>query len=323
MFAFNKRKFSELSDQEILALAISSEEEDMRIYAAYAAGLHSDYPSSAKVFNDMAAEENEHRERLIEVYRKRFGEVVLPIKREHVRGFPPRRPYWLSKSLSIEKVRQEAADMEAGAYNFYMKSMERTTDAETKKLLGSLAQAERGHESTAEKLTEEHVTPEAHEIEKETERRKFLLQVVQPGLAGLMDGSVSTLAPIFAAAFATQSTWNTFLVGLAASIGAGISMALTEAFSDDGELTGRGSPLIRGTAAGVMTALGGLGHALPYLIPHFWTATGIAAFVVFAELWIISWIRTKYMDTPFLQAAFQVVVGGMLVFAVGVLIGQG
>ena len=150
----------------------------------------------------------------------------------------------------------------------------------------------------------------------------FLLQYVQPGLAGLMDGSVSTLAPLFAAAFATHSTWETFLVGLAASVGAGISMGFAEALSDDGSLTGRGAPLVRGAVCGVMTAIGGLGHTLPYLIPDFWTATALSTVIVFIELWAISWIRFKFMDTPFLRAAFQVAVGGFLVFLTGILIGS-
>ena len=137
-----------------------------------------------------------------------------------------------------------------------------------------------------------------------------------------MDGSVSTLAPLFAAAFATGNTWATFLVGMAASVGAGISMGLAEGLSDDGKLTGRGHPMIRGIAAGVMTAVGGLGHTLPYLIPHFQTATAVAIIVVFFELGVISWVRYKYMDTPFLKAAFQIAVGGFLVFLTGILIGN-
>ena len=162
-----------------------------------------------------------------------------------------------------------------------------------------------------------------HEVkERSRVRSRFVLQKVQPALLGLMDGSVSTLAPLFAAAFATHSTWATFLVGLAASIGAGISMGFAEALSDDGSLTGRGAPLVRGVVCGLMTTLGGLGHALPYLIPHFYVATSFAFAVVAVELAVISWIRTRYMDTPFLQAAFQVLVGGTLVFVAGILIGN-
>jgi len=150
-----------------------------------------------------------------------------------------------------------------------------------------------------------------------------VLTYVQPGVAGLMDGSVSTLAPIFATAFATQDTWTTFLVGLAASVGAGISMGFTEAASDDGQISGRGSPIKRGLATGIMTTVGGLGHALPYLIPDFWTATITAMVVVVIELWAIAWIQNRYMDTPFWRATLQVVVGGALVFAAGALIGAG
>jgi VIT1/CCC1 family predicted Fe2+/Mn2+ transporter len=160
------------------------------------------------------------------------------------------------------------------------------------------------------------------EKEHTAERRLFLLQIVQPGLAGLMDGSVSTLAPLFAAAFATHNTWETFLVGLAAAVGAGISMGFAEALSDNGSLTGRGSPWLRGSASGAMTALGGLGHTLPYLIPDFRTATTLAVAVVLVELAAIAWVRHRYMDTPWFSAAFQVVIGGILVFATGILIGS-
>ncbi len=321
MFNLARRDFSDLSEQEVLALAISAEEEDMRIYATYADALKDDHPATAAVFEAMAAEELAHRDRLIERHRDMFGEVVPLIRREHVRGFYPRKPYWLVRPLGIDRVRREAMDMEVAAADFYLKAAARTTDAGLRTLLGQLAAAERGHETRARQLGETHLTAEALGSEADAERRRFLLQIVQPGLAGLMDGSVSTLAPVFAAAFATGDTWQTFLVGLAASIGAGISMGFTEAASDDGSLTGRGSPWIRGLAAGVMTAAGGLGHALPYLIPHFATATTVAVVVVLIELWAISWIRWKYMDTPFLRAAFQVVVGGFLVFLSGILIG--
>lgn len=322
MLSLSRRDFSDLSEKEILALAISSEEEDMKIYATYAEGLRADHPASAAVFDGMAAEENDHRLRLIEAFRARFGEVIPLIKREHVRGFYQRKPYWLVRPLGLDRVRAEAGDMERQAERFYMKAAERTSDAGVRALLGTLAAAERGHRTTAAGL-EQTLLPEAvRETEDETARRQFVLTYVQPGLAGLMDGSVSTLAPVFAAAFATQNTWETFLVGIAASVGAGISMGLTEALSDDGSLTGRGSPVTRGVASGVMTAVGGLGHALPYLIPDFWTATALAIVIVFLELWAISWIRWKYMDTPFLRAAFQIVVGGFLVFATGILIGS-
>jgi erythrin-vacuolar iron transport family protein len=323
MLSLARRDFSDLSEQEIVALAISAEEEDMRIYATYADGLRETFPASAAVFDDMAEEEDSHRRQLIELHRKRFGETIPLIRREHVRGFYQRKPYWLVRPLGLERVRTEAEAMEAQAERFYRKAAERTGDARTRDLLVTLANAERGHESLARRLGETHLTPEAAIGEEAAERKQFLLTYIQPGLAGLMDGSVSTLAPVFAAAFATQSTWETFLVGTAAAVGAGISMGLTEALSDDGSLTGRGSPVKRGLASGIMTTIGGLGHALPYLIPDFWTATVVAVIVVFIELWAISWIRWKYMDTPFLRAAFQIVVGGFLVFLAGILIGSG
>lgn len=319
----SRRRFSELSEQEILALAISSEEDDARIYRSYAEMLRADFPDSAKVFDGMAAEEDGHRQRLIELHRARFGEVIPLIRREHVAGYYARRPVWLIENLGLERIREEAAAMERDAERFYLKAVARTTDAATRKLLGDLAAAEAGHEVRAGELEAEHLDEQALASEDKTARRQFLLTWVQPGLAGLMDGSVSTLAPIFATAFATQDTSTTFLVGLAASVGAGISMGFTEAASDDGELSGRGSPVKRGFASGTMTTIGGLGHALPYLIPDFWTATIIAIIVVFVELWAIAWIQNRYMETPFFRAAFQVVLGGALVFAAGVLIGSG
>jgi len=322
LFTATKRRFSELSEQEVLALAISSEEEDGRIYANYAEKLRKDFPASAAVFDGMAEEENTHRAWLIDLHRRRFGETIPVIRREHVAGFYPRRPVWLMENLGIERIRAEAESMEAEAANFYAKAAARSTDAATRKLLGDLAAAEAKHKETADALEKEHLGPEARATEEREAAKQFLLIWVQPGLAGLMDGSVSTLAPIFAAAFATGDTWQTFLVGLAASVGAGISMGFTEAASDDGKLTGRGSPVRRGFAAGIMTAVGGLGHALPYLIPHFTTATITAVVVVFFELWAIAFIQNRYMETPFLRAAFQVVLGGGLVLAAGILIGN-
>jgi rubrerythrin len=322
VFGFGRRSFDSLSEQEMLALAISSEEDDGRIYRAYADGLADAYPQSAKVFEDMATEEDQHRKMLIEMHRSRFGERIPLIRREHVRGYYERKPDWLVRPLGLEKVRAMAEEMEAQAHRFYLEAAQRTSDASTRELLGTLAAAEKSHESLAQRLGEKYLTGEAGHTEKQTERRQFILTYVQPGLAGLMDGSVSTLAPIFAAAFATGDTWQTFLVGLSAAIGAGISMGFTEAAHDDGKLSGRGSPLKRGLASGIMTAVGGLGHALPYLIPDFWTATTVAAIVVFVELWAIAFIQNRYMDTPFLRAAFQVVLGGGLVFAAGVLIGN-
>ncbi|WP_299868561.1 iron exporter MbfA [uncultured Hoeflea sp.] len=322
IIGFNRRPFSSLSEQEILALAISSEEDDARIYLAYADHLRDDYPQSAKVFEEMAAEEGDHRARLIAQHKARFGERIPLIRREHVRGYYERKPDWLVKNQPVEKIRQMAEDMEAQAHNFYMAAAQRTTDADTRRLLGDLALAEKGHESLARRLGIEHTPEEVKSEEDQTARRKFILTYVQPGLAGLMDGSVSTLAPIFATAFATGDTWTTFLVGLSASVGAGISMGFTEAAHDDGVISGRGSPLKRGLASGIMTTIGGLGHALPYLIPDFTIATTVAIAIVFVELWAIAWIQNHWMDTPWSRAIFQVVLGGALVFAAGLLIGN-
>ncbi|MGC1496242.1 MAG: iron exporter MbfA [Sulfitobacter sp.] len=322
-FSLNRKRFKDLSEQEVLALAISSEEDDARIYRGYAESLRAEFPSSAAIFDGMAAEEDGHRQRLIDLHQKRFGDMIPLIRREHVSGYYARRPVWLVENLGLERIRAEAAAMEQDAERFYLAAAARTTDADTRKLLGDLAAAEAGHQAKADDLTAKHLDEDSIEAEDNRAHRQFILTWVQPGLAGLMDGSVSTLAPIFAVAFATQDTWTTFLVGLAASVGAGISMGFTEAASDDGELSGRGSPVKRGFASGIMTTLGGLGHALPYLITDFWTATTIAFIVVFIELWAIAWIQNKYMDTPFLRAALQVVVGGALVFAAGVLIGSG
>lgn len=322
-FSLNRKRFKGLSEQEVLALAISSEEDDARIYRDYAERLREAYPDSAAVFDGMAEEENEHRRRLIDLHRARFGDVIPLIRREHVSGYYARRPVWLIENLSLERIRQEAAAMEQDAERFYLAAAARTSDAATRQLLGDLAAAEAGHHGSAQDLTEKHLNSDSRSDEDSRAHRQFLLTWVQPGLAGLMDGSVSTLAPIFATAFATHNTWTTFLVGLAASVGAGISMGFTEAASDDGELSGRGSPIKRGVASGVMTTVGGLGHALPYLITDFWTATVVAIIVVFVELWAIAWIQNKFMETPFFRAAFQVVLGGALVFAAGVLIGSG
>ena len=322
-FLTSRKRFSDLSEGEIIALAVSSEEDDARIYRGYAETLRADYPATARMFEGMAAEEDQHRARLIALHEQRFGPTIPLIRREHVAGYYNRRPIWLVENLGIDRIREEAEMMERDAERFYIEAAKRTSDATTRKLLGDLAAAEASHERTAAHLMEEHVGPEARDAEAATSHRQFVLTWVQPGLAGLMDGSVSTLAPIFATAFATQDPWTTFLVGLAASVGAGISMGFTEAASDDGELSGRGSPVKRGLASGVMTAVGGLGHALPYLIPHFWTATAIAFVVVFCELWAIAWIQNRYMETPFFRAAFQVVLGGALVLAAGILIGSG
>jgi rubrerythrin len=319
----SRRRFSDLSPQEVLALAISSEEDDARIYRSYAQRLRADYPASAKVFEAMASEEDTHRTRLIDLHQKRFGDVIPLLRREHVAGFYARRPVWLQANLPLDKIRDQARAMESQAAKFYAMAANVTNDAETRQLLGDLAAAEAGHERSAEGLLDMHLDDDTRASEDASAKRQFILTWVQPGLAGLMDGSVSTLAPIFATAFATQDTWTTFLVGTAASVGAGISMGFTEAAHDDGVLSGRGSPWKRGLASGVMTTLGGMGHALPYLITDFWTATSIAIVVVFIELWAIAWIQNRFMETPFLRAALQVVVGGVLVFAAGVLIGGG
>ena len=319
----NRRRFSDLSEQEILALAISSEEDDARIYRSYAARLRADFAASAAVFDGMAHEEDAHRRRLIDLHQSRFGDVIPLIRREHVAGFYARRPVWLTANLSLDRIRAEAHAMESQAAKFYLRAAANTSDAPTRKLLGDLAAAEAGHVIAADGLNVQHLDGEAGDSEDAAAKRQFILTWVQPGLAGLMDGSVSTLAPIFATAFATQDTWTTFLVGTAASVGAGISMGFTEAAHDDGVLSGRGSPFKRGLASGVMTTLGGMGHALPYLIPDFWTATSLAMVVVFVELWAIAWIQNRYMETPFVRAALQVVLGGVLVFAAGVLIGGG
>ncbi len=319
----NRRRFSDLSEQEILALAISSEEDDSRIYRSYAAMLRDEFPGSAAVFDGMAAEEDDHRRRLIDLHAARFGDVIPLIRREHVSGFYARRPVWLIENLGLDRIRDEAAQMERDAARFYETAAANTTDAPTRKLLGDLAAAEAGHQETAIALSAEILDADTRDAEESAAYRQFILTWVQPGLAGLMDGSVSTLAPIFATAFATQDTWTTFLVGLAASVGAGISMGFTEAASDDGQISGRGSPVKRGFASGIMTTIGGLGHALPYLITDFWTATVVALIVVFVELWAIAWIQNRFMQTPFMRAVFQVVVGGALVFAAGALIGSG
>jgi rubrerythrin len=316
------KRFSDLTEQEILALAISNEEEDSRIYSGFADGLREQFPASAKVFEEMAEEEIRHRTMLFELYREKFGEYLPLIRRQDVRGFVRHRPLWLVRPLGLDEVRKYAANMEYETARFYRKAADAARDASIRQLLIDLAEAEDRHENMAEKLGEKILTKKARSEEDETARRMFLLQYVQPGLIGLMDGSVSTLAPLFAAAFATHNTWETFLVGMAASVGAGISMGFAEAASDDGSLTGRGAPWIRGTVTGVMTTIGGVGHTIPYLIGDFWVATTIAVAVVVVELLAISWIRWRYMDTPFLNASFQIIVGGTIVFLAGILIGS-
>ncbi|MFK8253577.1 iron exporter MbfA [Ancylobacter terrae] len=316
------KRFADLTEAEVLALAISNEEEDGRIYLQFAQRLKPDYPASAEVFERMAAEEAGHRNRLLDLYTAKFGERLPYITRQDVKGFLKRNPVWLLDSLRIDAVRHQAEMMELEAASFYAKAAERARDADVRRLLGNLAEEEQKHEDLAARLEASLVSGEAKTAEDATAHRLFVLQIVQPGLAGLIDGSVSTLAPIFAAAFATHNSWDTFRVGLAASIGAGISMAFTEALSDDGAITGRGSPWMRGLACGIMTTLGGLGHTLPYLIPDFWTATAVAAVVVAIELVAIAWIRWRYMETPFHSAAVQVMLGGVLVLLTGIFIGS-
>jgi len=315
------RNFNELNEKEMLALAISGEEEDGRIYADFAEGLRGTYPGTAAVFTEMAAEEGEHRRRLIDLYVEKFGQHIPLIRRQDVRGFVERKPVWQLRPLGVDVVRKQAQIMEMETSRFYQRAASQTSDASIRKLLGDLAEAELQHEHTADRLMEENLPANVRAEEDEAARRMFVLRVIQPGLAGLMDGSVSTLAPVFAAAFATGRSWDAFVVGLAASIGAGISMGFAEALSDNGSLTGRGAPWIRGGICGLMTTLGGIGHTLPFLLTNFWTAMVVAIAVVIAELAVISWIRWKYMDTPPFSAALQVGFGGALVFATGVLIG--
>jgi rubrerythrin len=316
------KTFETLNQREILALAISLEEEDERIFADFAEGLRQDFPASAAVFDGMRDEESGHRRRLIELYRQKFGEHIPLIRRHDVKGFVERKPVWLARPLRLDVVRNEASAIEVETRMFYEKAAGRTEDASIRQLLDDLAQEERAHEDRAQELKEEELSPDVKQDEERARRRLFVLQIVQPGLAGLMDGSVSTLAPVFAAAFATRNPWDAFLVGMAASLGAGISMGFAEALSDDGSLTGRGHPWVRGLICGAMTALGGVGHTLPFLLPSFHLALGVAFVVVLVELGVITWIRHRYMDTPTFSAAMQVALGGALVFATGVLIGS-
>ncbi|HEX4084287.1 MAG TPA: ferritin family protein [Chthoniobacteraceae bacterium] len=313
--------FKDLGEREILALAVSLEEEDGRIYGEFAEGLKKNFPATARIFEQMRDEESEHRRRLLDQYKSRFGDHLPLIRRSDVKGFTQHKPFWLGATLSLHKVRNAAAVMEMETTRFYEAAMQRTTDVGTRKLLGDLAEIEREHTHLAESLEDKGISPNERKEEEEAKRRLFVLQIVQPGLAGLMDGSVSTLAPLFAAAFATHDTKQTLLVGLAASVGAGISMGFAEALSDDGALSGRGHPWARGGICGLMTAIGGLGHSLPFIARSFHFAFVLAVMVVVVELLVIAWVRHRYMDTPLLSAAFQVVVGGVLVFIAGILIG--
>jgi len=316
------RNFSDLTEREVLALAIANEEEDNRIYTDISEGLRQDYPASAKVFSEMAEEESEHRHRLLDLYRAKFGEHIPLVRRQDVRGFLQRKPVWQVYPLNLDEVRNLAESMETETQQFYRRAAMRSEDVSVRQLLDDLAEAEVEHEHRADQLRDENLPDNVRRGEDQHARASFVLRVIQPGLAGLMDGSVSTLAPVFAAALATQNTWQAFVVGLAASIGAGISMAFAEALSDNGSLTGRGAPIVRGGITGLMTTLGGIGHTLPFLIPAFWTAMVVAISVVVVELAVISWIRWKYMDTPPIYATLQVAFGGALVFATGILIGS-
>jgi rubrerythrin len=316
------RTFESLSEQEVLALAIALEEEDERVYADFVEGFRKDFPATSAMFDEMREEESAHRRRLIELYRTKFGEHIPLIRRGDVKGLVSRRPIWLMQPMRPEAARRQAATLEVETRIFYEKAASRTQDASIRQLLNDLAQEEREHEHRAEQLGQDKLDETAQSEEERASRRLFVLQIVQPGLAGLMDGSVSTLAPVFAAAFARHESHIAFLVGLAASLGAGISMGFAEALSDDGSLTGRGHPWVRGLVCGLMTMIGGIGHTLPFLIPNFHVATGVAVIVVVAELAAIAWVRHRYMESPWVSATLQVVLGGALVFAAGVLIGS-
>ena len=317
-----KKRFKDLTEREMLALAVQLEEEDSRVYGDFADGLRESYPSTAKQFDEMQVEESRHRQQLLDTYQRRFGSHIPLIRRQDVKGFIDRKPVWLIRPLGIHMVRKQVEVMEAETRQFYERALTRISDPSTRKLLGDLAEVERQHSEFAESLKEQQVQSGEQEQEEQSRRRMFMLQIIQPGLAGLMDGSVSTLAPIFAAAFATHTSRDALLVGLAASLGAGISMAFAEALSDDGSLTGRGRPYVRGAVTGAMTAAGGLGHSLPFLLSNFHAAFTVALAVVAVELAVISYVRHRYMDTPLLSSTFQVVVGGATVFAVGILIGS-
>jgi len=315
-------RFKDLTPAQMLALSISLEEEDARLYQEFARLLRADFPKAAAELDALRAEEDAHRHRLIDLYRRRFGEEIPLLRRQDVRGFVRRDAWSALRTTSVEDVRRRVALMELETQRFYARAAAESADAEVRQLLGDLAAEERTHEVRSAELHPSRQPAAEREDEARTARRLFVLQVVQPGLAGLMDGSVSTLAPLFAAAYATHDTRDALLVGLAASVGAGISMGFAEALSDDGSLTGRGRPVLRGIVCGVMTFVGGLGHALPFLIADFWTAMVLASLIVLFELLAIAWIRNRYMDTPFLTAAFQVVVGGVLVFLSGIWIGS-
>ena len=316
------RHFEDLSDAEILALAISNEEQASRAYTEFAESLRADFPDTSRMFTEMAREETGHRRQLIALFQTKFGEIIPKIDANDIRGLLQERPSGMAKFQSAEGMRRQARQMEANASRFYHQAASRTQDVTIRNVLGDLAVAEAAHEQTADEMDESTPPTEGRVKETDDAKRRFILQIVQPGLVGLMDGSVSTLAPVFAAAFATHSSWNAFLVGLAASIGAGVSMGFAEALADDGKLSGRGTPYLRGLVCGLMTIAGGIGHTLPYLIPDFWTATAVAGVVVVFELLAIAWIQWRYMDTPPVSAVAKVMLGGAVVLALGILIGS-
>ena len=322
LWARKSRHIEDLSDAEILALAINNEEQASIAYTGFADALRSNYPDTARMFIEMAEEETGHRHQLVALFQSKFGETIPRINADDIHGLLQERPSGSMKFQGPEGMRREARRMEANASRFYHQAASRTLDVTIRNLLGDLAIAEAAHERTADEIDEDKPPTEARVQETDDARRRFVLQIVQPGLVGLMDGSVSTLAPVFAAAFATHDSWNAFLVGVAASVGAGVSMGFAEALADDGKLSGRGTPYLRGFVCGLMTIAGGIGHTLPYLIPDFWTATAIAGVVVVFELLAIAWIQWRYMQTPPLAAAAKVMLGGAIVLALGILIGS-
>ena len=318
-----KKKFQDLNDNEILSLAIDSLEEDIKLYDEYSSHFLINYPVTSKMFKQMSILKNKNRKKLVELHKKKFGKTLSITNQKEIANYFKRKPEWLVIKNSIEKVRNEIIEMETLSAQFYNSFAKKSQNIEIRNLLIDLALMSREQKDNAKLMLLNAQKSQSAKEEVTKDKRQFILTWVQPGLAGLMDGSVSTLAPIFATAFATKDSHTTLLVGLAASIGAGISMGFTEAVHDDGVISGRGSPIKRGFASGIMTTIGGLGHALPYLISDFYIATVIAMFFVLVELWAIAWIQAKYMEIKFTKAVFQVVFGGSLVLAAGILIGGG
>lgn len=318
-----KKKFQDLNNNEILSLAIDSLEEDIKLYDEYSSHFLINYPETSKMFKQMSILKNKNRKKLVELHKQNFGETLCITNQKDIANYFKRKPEWLVIKNSIEKVRNEIIEMETMSAQFYNSFAKKSQNIEIRNLLIDLALMSREQKDNAKLILLNAQKSRSAKEEVTKDKRQFILTWVQPGLAGLMDGSVSTLAPIFATAFATKDSHTTLLVGLAASIGAGISMGFTEAVHDDGVISGRGSPIKRGFASGIMTTIGGLGHALPYLISDFYVATVIAMFFVLVELWAIAWIQAKYMEIKFTKAVFQVVFGGSLVLAAGILIGGG